>query len=77
MTIVYMNGPAAPHRSLIEDAISQHGAMRVLLAAARALFRVRQLRRARPPDVSTLSPRMRRDIGLLPDVDVPDWRPRL
>ena len=75
MTAVLMNRGTAPRRTLIEDAIAEHGAMRVLISAGRALFRTRRLRRERPPDIRFLTTRMRRDIGLLPELDAPEQRP--
>lgn len=74
MTVLEMNRGSVPAKTLIDDAIAQYGAIRVLLTAVRALLRARRLRRERPPDVNRLDSRMRRDIGLLPDVDRTDWR---
>ena len=74
MTLTQLNGAHAPTRPLIDDVIAQYGAMRVLLSAARALLRFNGHRRARPPDISQLDARMRRDVGLLPEIDLPEWR---
>ena len=75
MTTLYLtqveNRPAT---ALIDAAIAEHGAMRVLLHAGLKAFRIRRLRRERPPDVSLLDARLRRDIGLLPELDLPDFR---
>ena len=75
MNAVHLSGAHAPTRSLIDAALAEHGAMRVLLSATRALLRTRHLRRERPPDVGLLTSRMRRDIGLLPEFDAPEQRP--
>jgi hypothetical protein len=76
MTTLHMNWATPETPNLIEDAIAEHGAMTVLIAAIRRLLRARFMRRARPPDIATLDARMRRDIGLMPDIDRPtvSWR---
>ncbi len=61
-------------KTLIEDAIRENGAARVLITAALAVLRGQSKRRARPPDASDLTKYLRRDIGLPPEPEVPDWR---
>lgn len=74
MTVIEMTRTHTSVRNLIDEAIAEHGAMRVLLSALKAVIRDRALRRERPPDVRRLDTRMRRDIGLLPDFDRPEGR---
>lgn len=74
MTAFLMTGAHAPTRPLIDAAIAKHGAMHVMLAAIRALLRVQRQRRARPPDITQLDARLRKDVGLLPDLDRPVHR---
>ena len=66
------HSPAA--KTLIEDAIRENGAARVLIIAALAVLRGRNQRRARPPDAADLTTHLRRDVGLPPEPEVPDWR---
>ena len=72
MTVISLDGHLARKRLRTKDALAKRGAMSSLSELVRQLLRVRRIRRERPPDVSTLSTRMRRDVGLLPDVDVVD-----
>ena len=65
------HSPAA--RTLIEDAIRENGAARVLIIAALSVLRGRSDRRPRPPDAGSLTTHLRRDIGLQPEPEVPDW----
>lgn len=74
MTTLSIYGATVPTRTSIHDTIAEHGALRVLFSALRAMLVVRRFRRERPPDVSKLDARMRRDIGLLPELDVTDLR---
>jgi hypothetical protein len=53
-------------RSSIERLIDRYGATAVLTATLRALV-VPRRRRARPPDPYSLSPHLRRDIGIPPE----------
>ncbi len=73
MTALRLNDTEG-RRALIDDAIAQNGAMRVLIAAIRAVFRDRRGRRARPPDAHSLNAHMRRDIGLYPEPESVDWQ---
>lgn len=52
-------------RPTIHRLVARHGATAVIWAAIRAALLPRR-RRARPPDPYTLSPHIRRDIGLPP-----------
>ncbi len=76
MMTIPMKGAPAPVQTtahaLIQDAIARHGATKVLLAAAIALLRKGVARRDRPPDVAHLPRRMRADIGLRTEPDMPD-----
>lgn len=69
-----MNGQAARKRILTKDVVAKRSAMNGLLSIVRVLLRARRLKRARPPDVTQLDARMRRDIGLRTEYDVPDFR---
>jgi hypothetical protein len=57
-------------RSSIERLIDRYGATAVLMSTIRALLMPRR-RRPRPPDPYSLSPHMRRDIGIPPEPHVP------
>lgn len=60
-------------RSSVERLINHYGAMPVLWATIRALLAPRR-RQPRPPDISELSPHLRRDVGLPPvHEDVPKY----
>ena len=64
-------------KALIESAIAENGAMRVLLAAAKAVLRERPERRTRPPDTMRLPEHLRKDVGLYPLAQAPReyiWR---
>ena len=64
--------PAA--RDIVEDAIREFGASRVIWAALLAVLRGRLRRRARPPDAARLDAHLRRDVGLLAEPEAADWR---
>lgn len=61
MTYDDTKGPMRPVPS-IDAVLAAHGAGKVLAAAVAALLRGR-LRKAKPPDISGLSPHLLRDIG--------------
>lgn len=50
-------------RPKMENLLARHGTMPVIWALIHALLPPRR-RRARPPDLSVLSPHLRRDIGM-------------
>ncbi len=62
-----------PSLHLVKDALTHKPAIGVLIETVVAVFRKSTQRRERPPDVSQLSSRMRRDIGLRTEHDVPDY----
>lgn len=68
MTAVRLPGPVRPDPTtdLIAEVIARAGPFRVLRAALLALLRPR----ARPPDLSELSPRLLSDLGLDPSAPV-------
>lgn len=70
--------PTAPPRLedlrvVLDQAIQAHGARRVLFAALRALFQPPPARRPPRVDERVLSNHLRRDIGLGPAPNAPDW----
>lgn len=64
---------AIPLRPEMENLLTRHGTMPVIWALARALLNPRH-RKTRPPDVSSLSPHLRRDIGLPVEPETPRHR---
>ena len=68
--IAKASAPAIPLRPELENLLTRHGTARVILALMRALLNPRR-RKTRPPDVSRLSPHLRRDIGLPVETEAP------
>lgn len=68
--IAKASAPAVPLRPELENLLTRHGTAQVLLALMRALLNPRR-RKTRPPDISTLSPHLRRDIGLPVEAKAP------
>lgn len=74
MNVLHLPRADAPARNLIDDAIREHGASRVLWAAIRAAIRARIRKRARPPDAAYIGSYLRRDVGLPFEPEAADWR---
>ncbi|MEO9897159.1 MAG: hypothetical protein ABJD13_10930 [Paracoccaceae bacterium] len=73
MTALRLYGANAPVQSQLEETIRTYGAIHVLIAVVRTTVRNAVFRREKPPDVSNLNARLRRDIGLNPKPDVPEY----
>ena len=73
MTALRLYGVNSQAQSHLEEIIRTYGAIRVLSAIARATVRNARFRREKPPDVSSLNARLRRDIGLNPEPDAPEY----
>ena len=73
MTAIRLYRANAPVQSHLEEIIDTYGAIRVLSAVARTTLRNVLFRREKPPDVSYLNTRLRRDIGLDPEHDIPAY----
>ncbi len=71
MTAHLLGRSKAP--ALIQSAIHEHGAKRVLWVALVALLRRKSPTQPRPPDAVALSSHLRRDIGLPPEPEAMDW----
>lgn len=63
--------PSANPAEVLTDLIRAHGGGRVLATLLRLLLRARRPRPAHPPDLSRLSPRLMRDIGIEPPLPAP------
>ncbi len=73
MNAIRVNGVNAPYQTHLDDMVRTYGAVHVLSAVARTTVRNILTRREKPPDVESLNNRMRRDIGLNPEIDVPTY----
>ena len=60
--------------TLIETAIQEYGARRVLWVAIVALLRGKTPAQPRPPDAGRLPTYLRKDIGLPKEPEAVDWR---
>lgn len=73
MTVLPFPGPTDRKPVLTKDVIAKRGAMTAVLDILRNMLEARHFRRERPPDVASLDARMRRDIGLRTETDLPDF----
>lgn len=73
MNVVPFRGETSRKHVMTKDVIAKRGAMSVVLDLLHSLLEIRRFRRERPPDVASLDARLRRDIGLLTEVDRPDF----
>ena len=73
MNALRINGPRPAARNLIDDAIAENGASRVLMAAMVAMLRNWPARRSRPPDAHEIGRHLQRDVGFHVEPEAADW----